>query len=71
MVGNIARCRDALWPKPPSPARAGTVAITAHLPKEVRDRLKILGVQLDRTMNELIAEALDHMFAKHSKPRGR
>jgi hypothetical protein len=57
--------------KAPSPARAGTVAITAHLPKEIRDRLKILAVQLDHTMNELIAEALDDLFAKHGNPRDR
>jgi predicted transcriptional regulator len=58
--------------KAPSPARAGTVAITAHLPKEVRDRLKILAVEIDRTMNDLIAEALEDLFAKHSKrPRSR
>lgn len=55
--------------KAPSPARSGTVAITAHLPKRVRDRLKILAVEHDRTMNELIAEALDDLFAKHGKPR--
>jgi predicted transcriptional regulator len=34
--------------------RTGTVAITAHLPKEVRDRLKILAIRLNRTMNDLM-----------------
>jgi len=51
---------------PPPPSRAGTVTITAHLPKETRDRLKILAVRLDRTMNELMAEALEDLFRKHS-----
>ena len=55
----------------PSPARAGTVPITAHLPKEIRDRLKILAVELDRTMNDLMGEALGDLFAKHGKPRDR
>jgi predicted transcriptional regulator len=45
--------------------RAGTVPITAHLPKEVRDRLKILAGRLDRTMNDLMAEALNDLFRKH------
>jgi predicted transcriptional regulator len=54
-------------PRPGQPSRAGTVAITAHLPKEVRDRLKILAVRLDRTMNDLIAEALDDLFRKHEE----
>ena len=49
-------------------SRAGTVPITAHLPKEVRDRLKILAVRLDRTMNDLMAEALDDLFAKYGDP---
>jgi predicted transcriptional regulator len=50
-----------------SETRAGTAPISAHLPKEIRDRLKILAVRLDRTMNELIAEALDDLFRKHGK----
>lgn len=55
-------------PRRASPAGAGTVPITAHLPKEVRDRLKILAVRLDRTMNDLMAEALSDLFAKHDPP---
>jgi predicted transcriptional regulator len=55
-------------PRPGQQSRAGTVAITAHLPKEVRDRLKILAVRLDRTMNDLMAEALTDLFAKHGEP---
>jgi hypothetical protein len=49
-------------------SRAGTVPIAAHLPKEVRDRPKILAVRLDRTMNELMAEALSDLFTKHGEP---
>src|SRR5271168_5349586 len=44
---------------PDPPSREGTVAITAHLPPEVRERLKILAAHQRRTMNELIAEALE------------
>ena len=54
-------------PRAGQPSRAGTVAITAHLPKEVRDRLKILAVRLDRTMNDLMAEALSDLFTKHGE----
>jgi predicted transcriptional regulator len=50
---------------PEQPSRAGTVPITAHLPKDIRDRLKILAVRLNRTMNDLMAEALDDLFEKH------
>ena len=47
------------------PRRAGTVTITAHRPKEMRDRLKILAVRLNKTMNELMAKALDDLYRKH------
>ena len=43
-----------------------TVAITAHLPREIRDRLKILASRERRTMNEMIAEALEDLFRKHA-----
>ena len=31
--------------------REDTIAITAHLPREIRDRLKILAARERRTMN--------------------
>ena len=50
---------------PDQPSREGTVAITAHLAPEFRERLKILAARQRRTMNELIAEALEDLFRKH------
>ena len=59
-------------PTPPTPSsRAGTVTITAHMPKETRDRLKIMAVRLGRTMNELMAEALEDLFKKHESPEAQ
>jgi hypothetical protein len=56
------------------PGRDGTAPITAHFPREVRKQLKALAVDLDRTMHDLMAEALNDLFAKHGKaeicPRG-
>jgi predicted transcriptional regulator len=52
------------------PSRTGTVAITAHLPQEIRDRLKILAARQRRTMNDMIAEALDELFRQHGKVDG-
>jgi predicted DNA-binding protein len=54
---------------PTPPSRTGTVTITAHMPRETRDRLKIMAVRLGRTMNELMAEAIEDLFAKYGKPR--
>jgi hypothetical protein len=54
---------------PTPPSRTGTVTITAHLPKEVRDQLKIMAVERTMTMNALLAEALNDLFVKYGKPR--
>jgi antitoxin-like ribbon-helix-helix protein len=47
---------------------ASTVPITVHLPKNVRDQLKILAVQEDKKLHGLIAEAFNDLFAKYGKP---
>lgn len=48
--------------------RGGTSPITVHFPKQVRDQLKILAVQTDTTLHNLVAEAFNDLFAKHGKP---
>lgn len=48
--------------------RVGTVPITVHYPKTVRDQLKILAVKSDKTMHELVGEALNDLFAKNGMP---
>lgn len=50
------------------PSRRGTRPITAHLPKEVRDQLKILAIEQDTTVHGLLAEAINDLFAKYGKP---
>lgn len=52
----------------PQPGRAGTKAITAHFPPDVRQQLKALGVERDETVQNLIAEALNDLFVKYGKP---
>jgi len=55
--------------KAPMPkGRGGTSPITVHFPKQVRDQLKILAVQSDTTLHNLVAEAFNDLFAKHGKP---
>ena len=48
--------------------RGGTSPITVHFPKQVQDQLKILAVQSDTTLHNLVAEAFNDLFAKHGKP---
>jgi hypothetical protein len=63
--GGSARHPKAVIQQPATPAnttapaqqgRAGTSPITVHFPKQVRDQLKILAVQKNKTLHSLVAE---------------
>ena len=67
--GSTRRKSEPAVPKSnQQPSRAGTRPITVHFPKQVRDRLKIMAIEQDTTMHNLIAEAFNDLFAKHGKP---
>jgi hypothetical protein len=51
-----------------APSRSGTVPITGHFPKQVRDQLKILAIQEGSTLHTLMAEAYNDLFAKYGIP---
>jgi hypothetical protein len=53
---------------PRQQSRGGTRPITVHFPKQVRDQLKILAMEEDTTLHNLIAEAFNDLFAKYGKP---
>ena len=50
------------------PGRVGTKPITGHFPKQVRDELKKLAIERDTTLQSLMAEAFNDLFAKYRKP---
>lgn len=50
------------------PSRADTAPITAHFPRQVRDQLKILAIERGSTLQNLVAEAYNDLFAKYGKP---
>jgi Antitoxin-like ribbon-helix-helix len=52
----------------PQPGRAGTKPITGHFPKQVRDELKKMAIERDTTLQSLMAEAFNDLFAKYGKP---
>ena len=52
----------------PAKGKGATSPITVHFPKQVRDQLKILAVNNDTTLHNLVAEALNDLFAKFGKP---
>lgn len=47
--------------------RAGTSQIAGHYPKAVRQQLKMLSAERGRFMEDMIAEALNDLFAKYGK----
>ena len=63
-------------PKPGSPAsqpyerpsRAGKVAVTGFFDSRVRRQLKVMAAEGDTTVQALLTEALNDLFAKHWKP---
>jgi hypothetical protein len=50
--------------------REETVPIMGHFPEAVRNQLKILAIELGkrRTVQDLLAEAINDLFAKYDKP---
>ena len=48
--------------------RRGTKAITVHFPENVRRQLKSLAAEEGRSMEDMVAEALNLLFARHRKP---
>ena len=50
------------------PGRAGTKAITGHFAPEVRAQLKVLSAEQGRTMEDMMAEAFNMLFASYGKP---
>jgi hypothetical protein len=50
-------------------SRRGTKMIGGHFPPEVSTQLRILAAEEDRTVQSLIAEALDDLFVKKGRSR--
>lgn len=50
------------------PGRIGTKAITGHFAPEVRAQLKVLAAEQGRTMEDMMAEGLNLLFAAYNKP---
>ena len=49
-------------------SRQATKAITVHFPEEVRRQLKSMAAEEGRSMEDMVAEALNLLFARHRKP---
>ncbi len=62
------RQRRATPPKVVPPSRTGRVLIGAHFAPEVQTALKIIAAEERTTMQALLAEAINAVFAKRHKP---
>ena len=51
-----------------APSRIGQKPITAFFPEEVRIQLKMMAAEQRRSMESMIGEALNDIFAKYGKP---
>lgn len=51
-----------------APSRLATKAITVHFPEDVRRQLKGLAAEEGRSMEDMVAEAFNLLFARHRKP---
>lgn len=49
-------------------SRVGKVSIKAHFPKTVRDQLKIIALERGTTLQGVLGEAINDLFAKHGRP---
>ncbi len=55
-------------PRRRQPSRRDTAAITVHYPEPVRRQLKVLASEEGRNVDDMVAEALNLLFARYRKP---
>lgn len=51
------------------PGRVGKTNITGYFPREVKTQLRLLAAEHETTIQALLAEALNDLFGKYSKPQ--
>ena len=54
--------------RPAQPGRIGKVSVTGYFAPEVRRQLRRLAADADTTIQALLGEALNDLFAKHGAP---
>src|SRR3954454_16898680 len=78
-AGSTRRAPDVIVTPPPPPVadttsramprtRIGTKQVAAHFPEDVAWQLRGLAVDRKTTVQNLMAEALNDLFAKYGKP---
>jgi hypothetical protein len=60
--------RPVMAPRAVAPSRSGRVLVGGHFAPEVQTALKIIAAEERTTMQALLAEAINTVFAKRHKP---
>ena len=55
-------------PQKRTPARQDTKLIAGHYPKEVHYQLKLISLETDTSIQDLLGNALNLLFEQHDKP---
>lgn len=50
------------------PSREGKATVSGYYPREVRKQLRTMAAEGDTSIEDLLAEALNDLFAKYQKP---
>lgn len=72
--GTAAQARSSAGGVPAgyeAPSRRGKVAITAYLSPDYKASFRLIQAKTDRSLQDLIAEAFDDLFAKRGVPTVR
>ncbi len=64
---NVSEADAKLEEVQEQPSRLGTKPITVHLPANVRTQLKLLALESEKTLQDLLAEAFNDLFAKYGR----
>ena len=65
----IAKSEANIPPEVTAPSRAGKKAIAGFFDPAVSRQLKEIGLQKDKSVQALLAEALNDLFEKHGRSR--
>ena len=65
---HIAEVAEPTYRPIPPRTRVGTKQVAAHFPEDVAWQLRALAVDRKTTVQNLLAEALNDLFAKYGKP---
>ena len=68
MLGSRRQVASPKQAQKPGPGRAGKSNVTGYFDPEVKRQLRIMAAEHDCTIQDLVAEALNELFAKHGRP---